>query len=136
VTGEPGRLSEIEPATGTRLPIFTTGMLVRVLLLTDRLLADSWTGSGPVGPPGLGGSVMLVLSRKSRESVVVGGADGFDRLLKITVLSIQSGKVRLGFEIDPGVPVYREEIWERIRAGHPPIGPPAPGRGGPVKPTA
>jgi carbon storage regulator CsrA len=74
---------------------------------------------------------MLVLSRKSQESVIVGGADGFDRLLKITVLSIQSGKVRLGFEIDPGVPVYREEIWERIRAGHPPNGPPAARRGGP-----
>ena len=29
---------------------------------------------------------MLVLSRKSRESVVVGGADGFHRLLKVTVL--------------------------------------------------
>ena len=32
---------------------------------------------------------MLVLSRKSRESVVVGGADGFHRLLKVTVLGIQ-----------------------------------------------
>ena len=31
---------------------------------------------------------MLVLTRKSRESVVVGGADGFHRLLKVTVLAI------------------------------------------------
>jgi carbon storage regulator len=72
---------------------------------------------------------MLVLSRKSRESVVVGGADGFDRLLKVTVLAIQGGKVSLGFEVAAGVPVHREEVWERIRAGHLPMGPPAPDRG-------
>ena len=75
---------------------------------------------------------MLVLSRKSQESVIIGGADGFDRLLKVTVLAIQNGKVRLGFEIDAGVPVYREEVWERIRAGHPPIGPPTPNGSGTV----
>lgn len=69
---------------------------------------------------------MLVLSRKSQESVVVGGADGFDRLLKITVLGIQGGTVRLGFDIDASIPVFREELWERIRAGKAPVGPPAP----------
>ncbi len=57
---------------------------------------------------------MLVLSRKSRESVVVGGADGMHRLLKVTVLEINGGRVRLGFEADPGVPVHRWEVWERI----------------------
>ena len=36
---------------------------------------------------------MLVLSRKNRESVVVGGSDGFDRLLKVTVLDIRGGQV-------------------------------------------
>jgi sRNA-binding carbon storage regulator CsrA len=40
---------------------------------------------------------MLVLSRKSQESVVVGGSDGFERMLKVTVLEISHGKVRLGF---------------------------------------
>ena len=59
---------------------------------------------------------MLVLSRKSRESVVVGGADGFHRLLKVTVLDISGAKVRLGFEVDADVPVHRLEVWERIRA--------------------
>jgi len=58
---------------------------------------------------------MLVLSRKIQESVVVGGADGFERLLKVTVLEIGFGKVRLGFEIDKEVPVHRAEVWERIR---------------------
>lgn len=60
---------------------------------------------------------MLVLSRKSQESVVVGGVCGFERLLKVTVLEINGGKVRLGFEADPGLPVHRSEVWERIRAG-------------------
>jgi carbon storage regulator len=59
---------------------------------------------------------MLVLSRKNQESVVVGGADGFHRLLKVTVLGIRGTNVKLGFEVDPGVPVHRAEVWERIRA--------------------
>lgn len=57
---------------------------------------------------------MLVLSRKAEESVVVGGAGGFDRVLKVTVLDIKGGRVRLGFEVDPDVPVHRSEVWERI----------------------
>ncbi len=60
---------------------------------------------------------MLVLSRKSQESVVVGGAEGFAQLLKVTVLEIKGGKVRLGFEADADIPVHRFEVWERIRAG-------------------
>jgi sRNA-binding carbon storage regulator CsrA len=38
---------------------------------------------------------MLVLSRKSRESVVVGGLDGCERMLKVTVLDIRGTNVRL-----------------------------------------
>ena len=59
---------------------------------------------------------MLVLSRKSRESVVVGGADSFHRLLKVTVLDIKGANVKLGFEVDADVPVHRLEVWERIRS--------------------
>jgi carbon storage regulator CsrA len=59
---------------------------------------------------------MLVLSRKNRESVVVGGVDGVDRVLKVTVLEIRGGNVKLGFEADPRVPVHRGEVWERICA--------------------
>jgi carbon storage regulator CsrA len=59
---------------------------------------------------------MLVLSRKNRESVVVGGADAFHRLLKVTVLDIRGSNVKLGFEVDPSVPVHRGEGWERINA--------------------
>jgi carbon storage regulator CsrA len=60
---------------------------------------------------------MLVLSRKRRESVVVGGADGFRRLFKVTVLEIRGTQVKLGFEVDADVPVNRSEVWERINAG-------------------
>jgi len=60
---------------------------------------------------------MLVLSRKSQESVVIGGSDCFDRLLKVTVLDVKGGKVRLGFEVDADIPVHRHEVWERIHAG-------------------
>ncbi len=59
---------------------------------------------------------MLILSRKNRESVVIGGTDAFSRLFKVTVLDITGGRVRLGFEVDPDVPVHRAEVWERIQA--------------------
>jgi carbon storage regulator CsrA len=61
---------------------------------------------------------MLVLSRKSQESVVVGGSAGFERMLKVTVLEIRGGCVRLGFEADADIPVHRWEVWERIRTGN------------------
>jgi len=56
---------------------------------------------------------MLVLSRKSLQSVMVGGG-GFRRPLKVTVLGISGDRVKLGFEADADVPVYRLEIWERM----------------------
>ena len=58
---------------------------------------------------------MLVLSRKTMESVVVGEAGGFTRLLKVTVLEVRNGMVRLGFEADANVPVHRSEVWEHIK---------------------
>ena len=60
---------------------------------------------------------MLVLTRRSQESVVVGGGGGLDRQLTVTVLAITGGKVKLGFEVDAEVPVHRLEVWERIQAG-------------------
>lgn len=59
---------------------------------------------------------MLVLSRKKRESVVVGGHDGLHRLLKVTVLEVGNGKVKLGFDVAADFPVHRLEIWERMLA--------------------
>jgi carbon storage regulator CsrA len=59
---------------------------------------------------------MLVLSRKIQESVVVGGGGGFLGFLKVTVLGVTGGKVKLGFEADTDIPVQRLEIWERMSA--------------------
>ena len=59
---------------------------------------------------------MLVLTRKIDQSIAVGGTESFEHLLKITVLSIGSGTVRLGFEVDSSVPIHRMEVWERIRS--------------------
>ena len=39
---------------------------------------------------------MLVLSRKSMESVVVGGSGRFERMLKVTVLEIKNGQRETG----------------------------------------
>jgi carbon storage regulator len=59
---------------------------------------------------------MLVLSRKRQESVVVGGSSAFAPILKVTVVEIKGGTVRLGFEAPTEVPVHRWEVWEKIVA--------------------
>lgn len=64
---------------------------------------------------------MLVLTRKRQESVVVGAPNGYERLLKITVLDIRGGRVKLGFEVDADVAVHRWEVWERILATTPAV---------------
>lgn len=58
---------------------------------------------------------MLVLSRKNDESVVVGAGDGLRGTVKVTVLEIGHGSVKLGFEAQKDVSVHREEVWEQIR---------------------
>jgi carbon storage regulator CsrA len=60
---------------------------------------------------------MLVLSRKSNESVIVGGSEACQRIFKVTVLEVNGGRVKLGFEVDTDVPVHRFEVWEQIRNG-------------------
>ena len=54
---------------------------------------------------------MLILSRRNCESVVVGDpAAQVDQLLKVTVLEIGRGRVRLGFEGAAKFPVNRWEV--------------------------
>ena len=62
---------------------------------------------------------MLVLSRKSRESVVIGAANGMQKLIRVTVLEVRGVTVKLGFEADDDVAVYREEVWERVSSENP-----------------
>jgi carbon storage regulator len=54
---------------------------------------------------------MLVLTRKIHEAFVVGDD------IKITIIDIIGGnKVRIGIEAPQEVPVYREEIYQQIKA--------------------
>ena len=58
---------------------------------------------------------MLILSRKHRQSVVVGDpAVPIEMALKVTVLEINKASVRLGFETAASIPVNRWEVWQRI----------------------
>jgi carbon storage regulator CsrA len=59
---------------------------------------------------------MLVLTRKMQESVIVGGTGGSDPILKVTVLDIIGGRVKLGFEAAADVPIHRSEVWANICA--------------------
>jgi carbon storage regulator len=52
---------------------------------------------------------MLVLSREKDESIVIG------ENVKVKVLDVRGGKVRLGVEAPKDVPVHRQEVHERIR---------------------
>ena len=60
---------------------------------------------------------MLVLSRKPRESIVIGGAGSMGHEFTVTVLEIRAGKVKLGFDADPSVSVQRSEVWARVHTG-------------------
>lgn len=65
---------------------------------------------------------MLVLSRKSLESVVVLGSEGLEPTVKVTVLEINGRSVRLGFIAEGNVPIHRLEVWEKLRNGDRPNG--------------
>ena len=58
---------------------------------------------------------MLVLTRKKAESIVVFRSDGEDSGIRIVVLEISKGIVKLGIEAPPDVSIHRMEIWERIK---------------------
>jgi len=60
---------------------------------------------------------MLVLTRKNRESVVIGRPEDMQVVLEITILEIEGGRVRLGFEADTRMPIHRREVWDRICNG-------------------
>lgn len=58
---------------------------------------------------------MLVLSRKKSEVIVVGGSDAEHATIRIVVLEIGNGFVKLGIEAPASVPVHRMEVWQRIQ---------------------
>jgi len=61
---------------------------------------------------------MLVLTRKNRESIVIGRPEDQEVMLEITILDIEGGRVRLGFEADTKMPIHRREVWDRICNGN------------------
>jgi carbon storage regulator len=73
---------------------------------------------------------MLVLTRKSNQSIMIGDD------IEISVLSVMGDKVRIGIQAPQDIPVFRTEIYmeihrddpERAAAGRAPAGA-APGTG-------
>jgi carbon storage regulator CsrA len=60
---------------------------------------------------------MLVLSRKSCQSVVVGDPAGsIKQMLTVTVLEIRTDQVKLGFEVAGDVSVNRWEVWNDLHS--------------------
>ena len=55
---------------------------------------------------------MLVLSRKAEESMYIGDD------IKITVLDIRGGQVRIGITAPDDVKIHREEVYDRISSGN------------------
>ncbi len=53
---------------------------------------------------------MLILTRRIGETLMVGDD------VKVTVLNIQGGQVRIGVDAPKQVEVHREEIYNRIQA--------------------
>jgi carbon storage regulator len=52
---------------------------------------------------------MLVLTRRSRQSIIIGDD------IELTVLSVSGEKVRLGIDAPDDVPVFRKEVYLRIK---------------------
>ena len=61
-------------------------------------------------------SIMLVLSRRQLEAVAVSADGDVAGMLKVTVLEVKRGRVKLGFEAANGVAVHRWEVWEKIQS--------------------
>jgi carbon storage regulator len=52
---------------------------------------------------------MLVLTRKSNQSIMIGDE------IEISVLSVMGDKVRIGIQAPRAVPVYRREVYVAIQ---------------------
>ena len=57
---------------------------------------------------------MLVLTRKSNQSIMIGDN------IEVSVLAIMGEKVRIGIQADRTVPVFRKEVYIEIQAAEEP----------------
>jgi carbon storage regulator len=76
---------------------------------------------------------MLVLTRKSNQSIMIGDN------IEVSVLAIMGEKVRIGIQADRTVPVFRKEVYleiqaEQQEAGSPPEDDPAAPEDDPAAP--
>jgi carbon storage regulator len=55
------------------------------------------------------GSGVLVLTRKSNQSIMIGDE------IEISVLSVMGDKVRIGIQAPRSIPVYRREVYAAIQ---------------------
>ncbi|NNL86996.1 MAG: carbon storage regulator CsrA [Myxococcales bacterium] len=55
---------------------------------------------------------MLVLTRKARETLRIGGE------VRVTVLSVSGGQVRIGIEAPSSVAIHREEVFSQIESAN------------------
>jgi carbon storage regulator len=53
---------------------------------------------------------MLVLTRKSNQSIMIGDD------IEVSVLAIMGEKVRIGIEAPRSIPVFRKEVYLEIRS--------------------
>ena len=53
---------------------------------------------------------MLILTRKLGETLIIGDD------IKVSVLGVKGGQVRIGIEAPDNVSIHREEIYEKIMA--------------------
>lgn len=53
---------------------------------------------------------MLIITRRPGEKIVLGDD------ISIQVMEIVGNQVRIGIQAPKSVPVYREEIWEAVKA--------------------
>jgi carbon storage regulator len=58
---------------------------------------------------GQGGALVLVLTRKSNQSIMIGDD------VEVSVLAIMGEKVRIGIDAPRSVPVFRKEVYVEIQ---------------------
>lgn len=84
----------------SELPLFTAFECDVGILLRDKPVRD------------LRGLIMLVLSRKKSESIVINDD------ITITIVEVRGDKVRLGINAPRSVPVHRKEVLDAILRGN------------------